>query len=135
VLYDVFVHTPPPAEIATSSTASNTQQSYVIEYDPSAPQKNPEIPSLLSLIKRFVLRSKVRVRDVTSEYDVWAMWGLNTPERRHWSWARSGVGEPVWDTENNVWPWGETGTGLMRDRRAIGMGVRRLIHKGVRRMS
>jgi len=83
-------------------------------------------------MKRYVLRAKVRVRDVTSEYDIWAAWGHTKPEMRHWTWARSGAGEPVWDTEQcGGWPWGDEG--ILRDRRAVGMGTRRVISKGERR--
>jgi len=128
------VHTPPPQTIATSSTASAQQQSYLIEYDPNVPLHNNEVPPLLSLLKRFVLRAKVRVRDATPDYDVWALWGTPTPERRHWKWAHSGAGEPVWDIEGGEWPWGECGTGLLRDRRATGMGIRRVVRKGDKRM-
>ncbi|KAI0036503.1 hypothetical protein K488DRAFT_41088 [Vararia minispora EC-137] len=133
VLYDVFVHTPAPAGTATPSTSAIRHPSYVIEYDPSALQRSPETPPLLSLLKRFVLRAKVRVQDVTPEYDVWAAWGNAKPEVRHWKWAGSGVGEPVWDgEEDSEWPWRGSDAGALRDRRAVGMGTRRIVPKGVR---
>jgi folate-binding Fe-S cluster repair protein YgfZ len=132
VLYDVFVHTPSSTDTSTSSTVKAQQPSYVIEYDPSTPAGNPEVPPLLALVKRYVLRAKVRVRDATPEFDVWAAWGSAKPELRHWKWAQSGVGEPVWDGKHDgQWPWGVGG--VLWDRRAAGMGTRRLVPKGMRR--
>lgn len=85
------------------------------------------------MLKRHVLRSKVRIRDVTQEHDLWAAWGdshtWDNPARR-WSWARSGVAEPLWETEE--WPWGSEDM-LIKDRRAPGMGTRRLVKKGEKR--
>jgi len=89
---------------------------------------------MLSLLKRYVLRSKVKIRDVSEEYDIWAAWGnfkyahWETP--RQWNWARSGVVEPKWDFSQ--WPWG-AGDESILDRRAVGMGRRFLVKKGDRR--
>lgn len=86
------------------------------------------------MLKRYVLRAKVKIRDVTDDYDVWAAWGgpkhveWETP--RKWKWAASGVAEPVWDPE--VWPWGQQDESIL-DRRATGMGRRFLVKKGERR--
>lgn len=86
------------------------------------------------MLKRYVLRAKVKIRDVTDDYDVWAAWGgpkhteWETP--RQWKWAASGVAEPVWDPE--VWPWGQQDESIL-DRRAMGMGRRFLVKKGERR--
>jgi hypothetical protein len=84
----------------------------------------------MSLLKRYVLRSKVRIQDVSEEWDVWAAWGSDSEgaqEIREWNWARSGAVEPVWRT--NEWPWG-TEDGTILDRRAPGMGKRMLVRKG-----
>jgi transferase CAF17, mitochondrial len=100
----------------------------LIEYDS---RLSEAAPPLLPTLKRYVLRSKVKVRDVSSEYDVWAAWGSEEAEtERKWHWARSGSVEPVWD--GMEWPWGVEDH-VNRDRRAVGMGTRRLIRKGDRR--
>lgn len=87
------------------------------------------------MLKRHVLRSKVKLRDVTEEYDVWTAWGSEKDKywdtERKWDFARSGVIEPVWDKDGQ-WPWGST-EGVLRDRRAAGMGRRLLVPKGYRR--
>ena len=72
---------------------------------------------------------------MTEEYDIWAAWGSEKEQswetERQWEFARSGVIEPVWDKDGE-WPWGST-PGVMRDRRAVGMGHRLLVRKGDRR--
>ncbi|KAI0069056.1 Aminomethyltransferase folate-binding domain-containing protein [Artomyces pyxidatus] len=123
VMYDVFVH---------STLDAKSQTAFLIEYDPTV-ARSAQVPELLPLLKRHVLRSKVRIRDVTEEHDVWAVWGgegEGREEPRQWSWASSGVIEPVWD-RTKPWPWG-TGQGVISDRRAVGMGSRRLVEKGKR---
>ncbi|CCM03409.1 uncharacterized protein FIBRA_05540 [Fibroporia radiculosa] len=84
------------------------------------------------MLKRYVLRSKVKLRDVSEEYDVWAAWGSENEKawetERQWSRARSGAVEPVWDYTNDS-PWG-TEKGVLRDRRASGMGHRLIVRKG-----
>ena len=123
VLHDVFVW--------TQETPKGTPQ-YIVEYDASP----SEAPPLLPMLKRHVLRSKVKLRDVSEEYDVWAAFGPSEsfPEwetERQWTFARSGVVEPVW-SDASVLPWGWS-RGLLRDRRAVGMGERLLVRKGDRR--
>jgi transferase CAF17, mitochondrial len=106
------------------------QRSYLLEHDSRPSDTMP----MLSLLKKYVLRSKVKIRDVSEEYDVWAAWGHSkyaqweTP--RHWKWARSGVVEPKWDSSE--WPWGTDDESIL-DRRAVGMGRRFLVKKGDRR--
>ena len=82
------------------------------------------------MLKRHVLRSKVRLRDVSDEYDVWAAWGYDgkVNNSRQWMRAQSGAIEPVWGAS----PWGLEGEALV-DRRAEGMGSRRLVRTGDRR--
>ncbi|KXN83689.1 Putative transferase CAF17, mitochondrial [Leucoagaricus sp. SymC.cos] len=116
VMYDIFLYT----------TATPTGQTgYLLEYDfrPSG------APPLLPMLKRHILRSKVKVRDVSDQFDVWATWGTESgPEiQKSFSWARSGVFEPTW--EGNEWPWGTQNETLI-DRRAAGMGRRLLTQKG-----
>lgn len=81
-----------------------------------------------------MLRTKVKVRDVSNEYDVWASWGSEleasweTP--RDWRWAeRSNIPEQLWKEGDT--PWGNEPL-LLRDRRGVGMGQRRLVSKGVK---
>ena len=117
-MYDVFVHATRDAKL---------QPSYLIEYDATAPA---DAPALLPMLKRHVLRSKVRLRDASDEYDVWAAWGNDgkVSNSRQWMRAQSGAIEPVWDSS----PWGSEGEALV-DRRAEGMGSRRLVRTGDRR--
>ncbi|KAG1892542.1 hypothetical protein F4604DRAFT_1875856 [Suillus subluteus] len=109
VLYDAFLYNSPTPSL------SSTGPTYLIEYDPTP----SEAPTLMSLLKRYVLRSKVRIRDVSEEWDCLGRMG--------WNWARSGAVEPVWRTSE--WPWG-TENGTILDRRAPGMGKRMLVRKG-----
>ena len=82
------------------------------------------------MLKRHVLRSKVRVRDASDEYDLWAAWGNNvtTGNLRRWTRTQGGAIEPVWDNS----PWGSEGEALI-DWRADGMGSRIVVRKGDRR--
>ncbi|TCD63121.1 ccr4 associated factor [Steccherinum ochraceum] len=93
------------------------------------------------MLKRHLLRSKLRIRDVSAEYDVWAMWnpyqltyGLET-ERRRWECHGTGVIEPAFDQETEAqWgsgPWGSQ-PGPLIDRRGVGLGLRVLAQKGTK---
>ena len=131
VLHDAFVYNHP------------TSNGYIIEYDPHPPiveansetgVNSPPIPPLIKYLKQFVLRAKVKVRDISDEYDIWASWGSEhetsweTP--RNWRWAeKNNIPEQLWE-EGDV-PWGNDSL-LLRDRRGVGMGQRRLISKGVK---
>jgi folate-binding Fe-S cluster repair protein YgfZ len=128
VLYDIFIYT---------HTTPDGKPTYLIEYD-SRSSTEAAAPPLLSMLKRYVLRSKVKLRDVSEEYDVWATWGSQTESemkteisQRKWSWARSGAVEPDWSGESE-WPWGVEEWKL-KDRRAVGMGSRILVKKGDKR--
>ncbi|KAJ7068205.1 Aminomethyltransferase folate-binding domain-containing protein [Mycena amicta] len=118
VLYDAFFYT---------RTTPDGQKSYLIDYD----ARPSESPSLLQLLKRYILRSRVKVKDASDEFDVWGAWGSPAEEeslRRQWKWAEhSGVAEPVWDAA--VYAWGSSDLEV-RDIRAPGMGRRMLIRKG-----
>ncbi|KAJ6599129.1 Aminomethyltransferase folate-binding domain-containing protein [Mycena vulgaris] len=118
VLYDVFVYT---------RTNATGQRGYLIDYDSRPSEATP----LLDLIKRYILRSRVKVRDASDEYDVWGVWGSSVggEAERHWKWAESsGVAEPAWNSTDE-WPWGSQDESL-HDRRAPGMGRRLLVRKG-----
>ena len=100
----------------------------MIEYDP----RPSEAPPLLSLLKRYILRSKVTAKDVSDRYDVWAAWGGETstePFKREWRFGNRGAVEPVWES-HEAW----RGAGFvpmsLRDLRAVGMGLRMLVRKG-----
>lgn len=124
VIHDAFFHSNP-----NPTTGSH---GYLIEYD----SRESEAPPLLSMLKRYVLRSKVKIRDVSDEYDVWASWGSEKEKswetQRQWTVAQSGVVEPVWDQHESSWPWGSE-PGIVRDRRAVGLGHRLIVKKGERR--
>ena len=123
VLYDFF---------AWAHPSPSGVPGYIIEYD----SRQSEAPPLLSMLKRYILRSKVKLRDVSHEYDVWSAWGSEKDRswetERHWLSARSGALEPVWNSEPS-WPWGIE-PGVLLDRRAVGMGRRLLVRKNDRRM-
>lgn len=123
VIHDAFFHAHPNAKTGAPG--------YLIEYD----SRSTEAPPLLAMLKRYVLRSKVKIRDVSEEYDIWASWGSEKEHswetQRKWNIAQSGVIEPVWDHEHS-WPWGSE-PGILRDRRAVGMGHRLIVRKGDRR--
>ena len=117
VMYDLFLY--------------STKAGYLLEFDSRASDATP----LLSYLKRHVLRSKVKIQNVTDEYDIWAAWGSHIWETtRKWEWAASGSGavEPSWN-DSQEWPWG-TDERIINDRRAVGMGRRILVKKGERRM-
>ncbi|EKM59706.1 uncharacterized protein PHACADRAFT_114810 [Phanerochaete carnosa HHB-10118-sp] len=119
VLHDAFVH---------AHVTPEGKKGYFVEYD----SRSSEAPPLLTMLKRYVLRSKVKLRDVSEEYDVWAAWGSEKERAwessRQWDYSRSGAVEPVWNEQN---PWGTVSVPL-QDRRAVGMGSRILIRKGDR---
>ncbi|KAF7977654.1 hypothetical protein HWV62_3082 [Athelia sp. TMB] len=124
VLYDVFIYT---------HTTPEGKPAYLIDYDSRA-SADGVTPPLLFMLKRYVLRSKVKLRDVSEEYDVWSAWGsdykgaIAAARGRKWTHANSGAVEPDWSAEAE-WPWG-TEERAVRDRRAEGMGLRMLVQKG-----
>lgn len=122
VLHDVFAY---------AHRAIDGSEGFLIEYD----ARPSEVPPLLPTLKKYVLRRKVRIRDVSQEWDVWAAWGSEVDgaweTQRRWLHASSGAIEPVWDGQDEA-PWG-TEPGVLQDRRAIGMGHRMLVRKGDRR--
>lgn len=122
MLHDIFIY---------AHTTPTGRSGYLVEYD----GRPSEAPPILPMLKRYVLRSKVKLQDVTEEYDVWAAWGSEAEKswetERQWDFALSGVIEPVW-RKDEEWPWGST-PGILRDRRAVGMGHRLLVRKGDRR--
>lgn len=96
---------------------------------------------LQTLLPPFKLRSKVRIRDVSSEWDTWAAWGDNVAAEgaqptRVWRPGSGGANESQWS-----WPDGVRDIGVAEsevgcwDLRA-GMGMRQILTpKGQRRES
>jgi folate-binding Fe-S cluster repair protein YgfZ len=117
-MYDVFFH-PHPSE----------EGGYLIEHDPREHGAAP----LLPLLKRYILRSKVRVKAV-DEWDLWSVFGgVDDVEREDvtWRWAKSGSAEPIWHAPFVKEPF-ELG---VMDRRAPRMGRRVLVRSGDLRAS
>src|SRR5258706_13469058 len=101
---------------------------YLIEYDP----RPSEAPPLLSLLKRYILRSKVTAKDASDRYDVWAAWGGETSTEafeRQWRFGNRGAVEPVWES-HEAWRGAGSVPTSLRDLRAVGMGLRMLVRKG-----
>jgi folate-binding Fe-S cluster repair protein YgfZ len=126
VLHDVFVYAQPNA------------QGYFIEYDSCTP--SADFIPLIQFLKQFVLRAKVKIRDVSDQYGVWAAWGSEREShwetKRRWRWAeRSNIAEPQWDLDstNGSSPWG-SGDLVLQDRRGVGMGHRLLVKRGEQRL-
>jgi hypothetical protein len=121
-MYDVFLHAAP------------RHDGYLLEYDSRASSLF-DVPPLYQYLKRHVLRSRVKISQVTDQFDVWASWGsqrdreFETP--RQWAWERSGAVEPDWGSETQ-WPWGTTAC-IFHDRRGVGLGRRLLVRQGDRR--
>lgn len=118
-MYDVFFH-PHPTE----------EGGYLIDHD----SRTHDAPPLLTLLKRYVLRSKVRIKAVHEEWDLWSVFGGagdGVSEEATWRWAKSGSVEPVWK-EVYVKEGVERG---MVDQRAPMMGRRVLVRKGDLRTS
>ncbi|KAF9263473.1 Aminomethyltransferase folate-binding domain-containing protein [Marasmius fiardii PR-910] len=119
VIYDLLVY---------SNHDAGGRPGYLLEYD----SRSSEAGYLHDILKRFVLRSKVKLRDVTSEFDVWAAWNSEATfadKRNKWQFAQSGAAEPVWPNTTEHWPWGLQDHVLI-DRRAPGMGSRYLVRRG-----
>jgi len=101
---------------------------YLIEYDP----RPSEAPPLLSLLRRYILRSKVTAKDASDCYDVWAAWGGGASTEafeRQWRFGNRGAVEPVWES-HEAWRGAESVPMNLRDLRAVGMGLRMLVRKG-----
>ncbi|CAE6532793.1 unnamed protein product [Rhizoctonia solani] len=122
VLYDVFIY---PHNV-------DGRPGYLIDYDSRSTEGTP----ILSLLKRHVLRSKVRIRDASDEWKVWSVWDpmsqkSSFPIVREWRAGRSGAAEPLYaENEHRLgheYPQDTIGT---RDLRAPGMGDRLLVRAG-----
>lgn len=122
VLYDLFLY--------PLVNHSDKDSGYFIEYDP----RPSTAPPLLDIINRYILRSKVKVNDLGSDWSVWAAWGdqpSSSDPERCWHWAPSQAIESNWKTTHSPW---ETADPLrIFDRRVDGMGQRELVPRGLKR--
>lgn len=110
---------------------------YLIDYDPRT------APALIETIKKFVLRSKVALRDVSDQWDVWAAWApqgtVDEDGVREWKWGAGGsAGLVGWEKEQTSLPTRDGEDALTVevggwDLRAPGMGWRGLVRRGDRR--
>lgn len=110
---------------------------FLIDYD------DRTAPALIETIKRFVLRSKVALKDVSDQWDVWAAWdsqgGIEEDGVRQWKWGPGhSAGLVGWDKEQTPLPKREGDDALSVevggwDLRAPGMGWRGLVRKEERR--
>ncbi|KAF8342017.1 uncharacterized protein EI90DRAFT_3143576 [Cantharellus anzutake] len=135
IFYDVFLH-PHPHE----STG------YLLEYDPRIPnamslegETASSFPTLPKLLKRYILRSKTRVADVSDQYRVYARWNDDfmagtALEPEEWRWSNSGSVEPVWRNPiiyEQLQELASKGITRSWDLRAPRMGQRLLVPKDV----
>ncbi|KAG8989648.1 ccr4 associated factor [Tulasnella sp. 427] len=161
IMYDIFIYPYIPK-------SPEEKSGYIVEYDPRAASSGDDpaptqqastkhpTPPLISMLKRYILRSKVRVRDVSENWDIWALWGSSLPQSVHdvarpddWKWGRSGAVEPVYHDAQRTpldrpgvqkWLLGQESDARqygaepvwMVDRRAPGMGIRALLPKGLK---
>lgn len=154
-MYDIFIYPYIPSPSATPSMPG-----FIIEYDPRAAStstnnsstsaaKLPPTPPLTSMLKRYILRSKVKVRDVSQEWRLFAAWpstsessssDMVSKKPDEWRRGRSGAIEPIYNEESDrkeedralaemgLEERGEVVWAV--DRRAPGMGVRLLLRSG-----
>jgi transferase CAF17, mitochondrial len=122
VLYDLFVY--------SLKNDTPKESGYLIEHD----SRSSAAPPLLDILKRYILRSKVKIRDVSSEWSVWVAWGntsLDAGPERCWHWTPSQAVESNWKSTRSPWA---TGCPLrIHDRRVDGMGLRELVRQGEKR--
>ena len=140
VLYDAFIY--------PTSLPNDPTQSYLIDYPTPLAESSAdaEVPLLAKHLKRYVLRSKVKLRDVTEEYDSWSI--LDSPTNANWTpeqtWkiGSGGAAEVTWamqgdqGTKNLGGREEEVGSWDLRGGAGSGsMGKRFLVRKGDKRKS
>lgn len=86
---------------------------------------------LVNHLTPFRLRSKVRIRDVSDQWDVWAAWGEAAKATRKWKLGSGGAAEATWEHVSPL-AVGDTEIGCW-DLRAAGMGAQILAPKGCSR--
>ncbi|KIR51014.1 mitochondrial protein [Cryptococcus gattii Ru294] len=79
-----------------------SKNSYLITHE--SPEDHPA--PLLSLLPPFKLRSKVRIKDVTNQWDAWSAWGSDLQGGPHpirtWKMGSGGASESHWDWEGGI---------------------------------
>lgn len=132
-MHDVFIFHQPSTD------------TYWIDHSADASASTPSSPNTKALfdeMKRYVLRSKVKLKYATEEYDVWSVFG--TPEdesdmaKRWWKFGSGGAAEPQWEFQDDAWKEiqrglreGEVGCWDLRGGWGqMGMGRRLLVKKG-----
>jgi hypothetical protein len=114
---------------------AGSSTSYLIDYPLSLEGEDHPAP-LRQYLKKFILRSKVRVNEASERYDVWQAWGEDVEAERTWKFGSGGSAEPHWDTrgrkvdvaEGEVGCW-DLRAGAGKD----GLGKRILVAKGQKR--
>lgn len=115
ILFDIHIYPHEPSS------------SFLIDYDVRSPTP------LVAHLKKFVLRSKVGLRDVSGEWDVWGAWGREPKGgEKIWKWGQGGSAGLTWMTEPERLANAEGEVGGW-DLRADGMGWRGLVPKGEKR--
>lgn len=159
-MYDVLIY----PYVPPSDPSSSSSPGYIIEYDPRAADdatttstpKHGSTPTLMSMLKRYILRSKVRVRDVSDEWGLHAVWSSSSTgpvasysKPDEWRWGRSGAVGPIYYAASDTSPSSAATTSELKswildgvhvsssrealwavDRRAPGMGARVLLRTG-----
>ena len=138
VLYDAFIY--------PISAPADVKQAYLIDYPNyiASDSTESEVPPLTKHLKRYVLRSKLKIRDVTEEYDTWSVLGSPSspgwnPEKS-WKFGSGGAAEITWNMrggeglERLAAQEGETGSWDLRGGWGeSSMGKRFLVRKGDKR--
>ncbi|KIR31568.1 hypothetical protein I310_03621 [Cryptococcus deuterogattii CA1014] len=79
-----------------------SKNSYLITHE--SPEDHPA--PLTSLLPPFKLRSKVRIKDVTNQWDAWSAWGSDLQGGPHpirtWKMGSGGASESHWDWEGGI---------------------------------
>ncbi|GHJ85105.1 hypothetical protein NliqN6_1507 [Naganishia liquefaciens] len=133
VMHDVFIFHQPATD------------TYWIDHSADASASTDSTPNTKALyeeIKRYVLRSKVKLKYATEEYDVWSVYGTPANDsavaKRWWKFGSGGAAEPQWEFQEEAWKEiqrglreGEVGCWDLRGGWGQeGMGRRLLVKKG-----
>ncbi|WWD22769.1 hypothetical protein CI109_107262 [Kwoniella shandongensis] len=101
ILHTTFITPITSTTSSTSTSTSGSQQKYLISHESGADHPAP----LQSLLPPFRLRAKVKIRDVSSEWDAWSAYGeegLGEGSRpiRNWRLGSGGAAESQWVWED-----------------------------------
>lgn len=132
-MHDVFIFHQPSTDTYWIDHSTDASASTV---------STPNTKALYEEIKRYVLRSKVKLKYATEEYDVWSVYGTPANETqsaaRWWKFGSGGAAEPQWEFQDEAWKEvqrglreGEVGCWDLRGGWGQeGMGRRLLVKKG-----